>query len=224
MDPEQTPPVAPPAVPPTPAPAAAHDAALAELTRNRAELETYRAADAQRAAVARAEQEAKLVQKGQAEEVKNFYTKELAEKEKAFQALQERTRSAEKGRALSQALAGKGLSYPEAVADLQTLWANDFEVVDGPNGEFIVRDKASLRPADQVVAERLALPRYAPFLSPSSRGGGANGGGSPLPSGSGQGGEVLPYDQQVLAMWNAGKQQQANGPIWQQDWRSAAKN
>lgn len=179
VQPPVTPPVTPATAPVTPA---VDTAAIQELA-------ALRAFKAEREAEARTLAEKKAVESGQAERVKEFYAKEVADREAKLADMDTRVRTAEKGRALSGALSGKPL-IEFASDDLQALWANDFEVVDGPHGGFVARCKTTLRPVSEVVAERLASPRYAGFVQAASRGGSGNSGGgaaSPTPAQTGQG-------------------------------------
>lgn len=148
--------------------APAVDPVIAQRLARLAELE---AAEVQRQTEARQAEAQRLVQSGRAEEVARHYQTELETERQRYSELMSRTRNAERDRVLTGALAGRQLSYPEAAQDLLRLWADDFEVADGPNGGFVVRDRASMRPASEVIAERLGQPRWAGFLAPTSRGG-----------------------------------------------------
>lgn len=223
MDPENVvpltqPPVAAPAAPAPAAPAPASDPAAAELARLRARLAELETAEAERQRQAASKTEADLVAKGKAEEVRQYYQAEVEKREAALRELEARTRSSERSRAIAAALTGRPLSYPEAAADLAKLWADDFEVRDASDGSFAVVCKVSLRPADQVIAERLASPRYAAYLKAEARGG-ALAGGQPLPTQLPGQGQPLTFEQQVMANWQAAQQAQAEGPLWQRDWK-----
>lgn len=204
---------------PPPPPAAPHPA-VAELLKLRSRLEELEQQEAERAATAAALAEQKILEQGKSETVKEYYKAEMAKRDAALAALRERTLSAERARAIATGLSGKQFAYAEAAADLQALWANDFETVDGPDGSFATRCKLSLRPAAEVIAERLASPRYAHFLRAESQGGVSPGGGNAAPTVNPATAAPRTFEESVMAAWQARQQSQAEGPAWQQDYRA----
>lgn len=187
----------------------------------RAQLAEFQAErDARAAELARA-QTAELVRKGQAEALKDYYEKEIKERETRFNALMDQTRNAERSRSIMSALSAFQFAHPEVSNDLISLWANDFEVIDAPGSPsgFTVRDKVSLRPVDQVVAERLSQPRYAIYLAPKSRGGGGSGAGGASMGSPQMQQPPRSYEQRVMDEWNSRQRQAEDGPSWMKPWR-----
>lgn len=203
---------------PTPAPAPAQTTVSDQVLRELAELRTFKAqqdlAAQQRAEQDRLAEQQRLASKGQIEDVVKAHNEQLRIAREANQSLDRRIRETERSRAITSALSGQNLSYAEAASDLQTLWANDFETVDGPNGTFISRCKTTLRPVADVVAERLATPRYARFVKAESGGGGGpSGGANPAPTPNPNApGQPATFEQQVMAAWNAARQTDASAP------------
>ena len=193
----------------------------AEYLALRERLATLEAAEQQRQAQNRAAEQERLAQKGQVVDIQNYYKAELQTKEQQLAEFRGRTLNAEKARALTEALANHPLAYPEAPEDLRTLWAADFEVLDGPGGQFLVRDRTTGRDVKTVVAERLQSPRYANYVRAAAAGGGASAGGRPLPTADpAQQGQPLTFEQQVMAQWKESRQFDTSRPSWQQDYRS----
>lgn len=184
--------------PPQPQPTPAVDPEIAQMRTRLAELET---AEAKRQADAREAQAADLVQKGRAEEVAKHYQERLDGESKRFNDLMDRTRGAEKARTITAELSGHQLAYPEASADLLTLWANDFETIDTPDGGFSVREKTSLRPASEVVKERLASPRWSSYVAATSRGGGGTVAPGALPTGQSEA-PAANLGEHIARQWN----------------------
>lgn len=189
-------PPAPPQKPPDPL--------LAELIELRAFRDESRARDAARQEQEQEAERRRLADKGQIEALAAKYQEALAAKEKERTDFVARTRRAERDRALTAELAGQELASPGAAAQLARLWADDFECVDGPGGDFVVRAKGDYRPPAAIVAERLAHADYAHFVRASNRGGGGAGGGAADPTKTpSQAAHPATLDQAVIDDWKA---------------------
>ena len=70
-----------------------------------------------------------------------------------------------------------------AAGMLKTILRGEIEAVRNPDGSVVVKDKASGRPAAEVLNERLSAPALAFFFAPTSRGGsGSDGTRPPAPT------------------------------------------
>jgi hypothetical protein len=149
----------------------AHQAELAELRAFRAESER------QAAAVRDAELRAQAA-KGQAEAAideitKGFEVRLQTEREARMQT-EKAWLSKEKGAAIAEALAGVRFAGPdpqETAKLVRRLLEDDVEAVLGTQGNPVVRDRQTLRPAVDVLREKLASPQFAIFLDANTRGG-----------------------------------------------------
>lgn len=194
QQPQQPAPQQPPAAPPTPT-------VDPEIAHIREELSKYKAAEAADNA-AKAQAEAKrLVDAGRAEEVAKHYQAQLDAERREKASFLDRYRNAEKSRTITAALSGHQLAHAEAATDLLNLWANDFEVIDTPDGGLSVREKTSLRPAVEVIKERLASPRWSPYVAATSRGGGGPLAPGALPTGQTET-PAANLGEHLLSQWN----------------------
>ena len=165
LPPAPAPPAPPPAAPPPAAPAqpavppALSEALLSELAKLRAEKAEHDAAAAKAAEAQRLAEQQRLANQGTIEELVRAHNAALETERAAKIAMDLRVRRAELQRTLAEAMPAGVI--PEVVPLLKREWAEDFEVIDGPSGEFIIRDKTTYRDAKTVIAERLKLPAYA---------------------------------------------------------------
>lgn len=214
-----TPPAADPAAPPPPPePKPAADPIAREMADLRTRLAAYDTKEAARTETARQAELQKLVDKGKLEEVVAANARELAARDSKYETLLKATRQTELSRSLTAALAGKPL-VPGAAAQLAELWAKHFEVIDGPDGTFHVRS-TDLKTPDLFVAERLASPDYAHFVTAAGRGGaGGAGGAAATPDPNAQPTVYKTYEEFVNARWNSEQSKIAAGPSWQRGWK-----
>lgn len=172
-----TPPVTEPAKPP--APPAPHPLA-ADLAATRAELAEFKKAEADRAEQARLAEEEKLKAKGEFEKLIKQRDERLATETKRAADAEERSKSYALDSQLAMAFSGHDL-YEGSAEDLSELWRKDFEVVPDSD-KWTVRSKDG-RPVKDVIAERLALPRYLNHVKATSRSGSGGGNGNtPAPT------------------------------------------
>lgn len=181
----------------------------AEMAALRARLSELEAAETARRDQTAAAETDRLVKAGRADDVRKYFEgvvtakdKLIAEKDRQLAEKDRQYRDTERMRAITAALAGHELSYPQAAEHLLRLMADDFETTTDGKGRFVVREKASLRPVDQVIAERMASPTYQTFLAPSGRGGG---GARPSKS-TDTGGKPAEYKtlgEYIAAKWNS---------------------
>jgi hypothetical protein len=188
-----TPPPAPaPAPPPTPEPPPGNitmsAAEYRQLLDSREELRRVQEAERARANQAELDRARALAERGQIEDALNTTRAglqrdlELANQRAAAltQRVHERERRVALASAVAAAEAAAGFAVrPEARPVLEQLWADHFEVVDDPTrtDAFLVRERATLRPIADVVAERLRQPASAMFLAATNPGGTARPGG-----------------------------------------------
>lgn len=191
LDPAAEPGQPAPAAPePTPAPAAPPE--VTHITMSAAEYrqlldaqaEGRRLQDEARARAEKAEQDRirAMAEKGQVDEAfaraREAHERTLAERDQSAAALAQRVHDRERRVALNDAFAAFQAATslqvrPEAGPVLRDQWGKDFEVVDDPTrpDEFLVRERATLRPIADVIADRLKRPENAWYLLPSTKGG-----------------------------------------------------
>lgn len=164
----------PPPAPPAPNPLAA------DLAATRARLAELEKAENDRTEQARLAEEEKLKAKGEFEKLIKQRDERLAAETKRAADAEERSKSYALDSQLAMAFSGHDL-YEGSAEDLSVLWRKDFEVVlDGD--KWAVRSKDG-RPVKDVIAERLALPRYSNHVKATSRSGASGGGGgTPAPT------------------------------------------
>lgn len=172
-------PVTEPVKPVAPAPPAPNPLA-ADLAATRARLVELEKADAERERLRIEAEEKKLVEKGEFEKLIKQRDERLAAEIKRATDAEERSKSYALDSQLAMAFSGHDM-YEGSAEDLSVLWRKDFEAV--PDGaSFIVRSKDG-RPVKDVIAERLALPRYSNHVKATSRSGSGGGAGStPAPT------------------------------------------
>lgn len=212
-----------PAPPTPPAQSAPLDAQalVAELSRLQAENARFSAAEAARQAAEAEARTRQQIAKGEADALVAAHNAALAERDRKLAQIVERTKKGELDRALTAALAGRNLAHPSTAKQLVTLFRDDFEVVDGPNGDYIVRSKGDYRPPDAVIAERLASEEYAHFVSAAHRGGGNAGGTTPAPTGQPNAQAVSnDPEQAIFDRWRQANAPNANVPSWQRPFLS----
>lgn len=178
------PPVA--SAPPEPGgqpPAPPADPVLARLASLESENARFRAEADRRAAEAQQAERDRLVKAGQIDALVKTHQDQIDAANKRYEDFVGRARQAELDRQLTAAVAARAGLVPGAAAQLVRLWASDFEAVDGPDGQTVVRAKGDFRPPAAVVAERLASADYAHFLGAEHRGGSGGGGNAPAPGG-----------------------------------------
>lgn len=172
--PAPTPKVETPTPPPSPPAPPAVNPLAADLAAARARLAELEKADADRAEAARLAEEKKLTEKGEYEKLIKQKDERLAAEAKKAEASEARARSYALNSQLALALAKHDL-YEGSAEDLTKLWRDEFEAV--PDGEgFVVRAKDGRNVAD-VIAERLATPRYSNHVKATSRSGSGGGDG-----------------------------------------------
>ena len=156
--PAPAPPPAAPTPAPAPPPAGLSEGLLSELATLRAAKAQTDAEKAAAAEAARLAEIQKLVDKGRIEDLVKAHAVTVENERATRVALEARVRRAERDRVLAEAFPAN--MVPETVPLLRHEWAEDFETVDGADGGFIVRDKATHRDVKTVIAERLKLPAY----------------------------------------------------------------
>ena len=192
--PAPTPPPSPaPAMPP-PAPSdpprviSMSEAEYRNLLAAQDELRRAQAAERQRADQADQERARALAERGQIEEALNTtragLQRDLEAERQRNAEMARRVHDRERRAALAGAIAAFETSTKQSVlpasrGHLEKLWAGDFEVAEDPGrpDSFVVREKGTLRPIQDVVADRLKQPEHAMFLAAGTKGGTANPGG-----------------------------------------------
>lgn len=203
-----------PGGPPVPA-----DPVLARLAALEAENARYRAETDRRAAEAQQAERDRLVKAGQIDALVKTHQDELAAATRRYEEFVGKARQAELSRQLTEAVASRAGLVPGAAAQLVRLWAPDFEAVDGPDGQTLVRAKGDYRPPAVVVAERLASADYAHFLGAEHRGGSGGGGNAPVPGSQGK--APVDPEQQFFADWRERQRARNEGPVWQRDFMAS---
>ncbi len=130
-----------------------------------------------------------LAEKGQVEEGLKLATSQWEAKfrdaTKKYEDLETSLLSERLDASLASSFAGRQFAgeTPEsqsvAASQLRLILKPQFESFRDASGAIVVRDKASLRPAAEVVKEALASPMYAHFFAPTSRGGTGSDGSRP---------------------------------------------
>jgi len=163
------PPAQQPATPPAPAPGADPNAALlSELAQLKAWRAQRELADSQAAEQKRLDEQRKLAEKGQIEELVKQHGQALEEERKRAAQTVERFKLSERNRELALALAGHNL-VPGAAAQLAKLWADEFEVVEAGD-TYQVRSRDLKSPKDWVAA-KLGSEEYGHFVRATNQGG-----------------------------------------------------
>lgn len=147
---------------------------IAELTALRTYKLQREAEERQRQAVVRAEEQRKLAEKGQIEELVSRYSAEIDAERKKTEEVVRRHKHGERTRELAVALSSQQL-VPGAAGQLTKLWQDEFDVVESGDGYRVV-SKDLKSPADWV-REKLASEEYAHFVKAEARGGGGAKGG-----------------------------------------------
>ena len=122
-----------------------------------------------------------LADRGRIEEAlsqqRQAFESKLNDSTSRFAELERQIFAERKGAVIAQAFAGRmfvGESperQAEAAMQLRSLLESRFETARDASGALVVRDKASGRPAGEVIRETLDSPSFAHFFAPSSRGG-----------------------------------------------------
>jgi len=133
-----------------------------------------------------------LAQKGQIEEAftseRNSWQAKLQKQQDEFQRLRESYHGEKLGAVLSEATAGCVFAGPddasraEAARMLRDILRNELDVAQGPDGSVVVVDKASRRPAAEVLPQRLSDPKLAFFFASRNQGGGSGTDGTRPPA------------------------------------------
>lgn len=147
---------------------------IAELTALRTYKLQREAEDQQKRANLRADEQRKLAEKGQIEELVKRYTEEVEVERKKTEEVVKRHKNGERTRELALALSGQQL-VPGAAWQLTKLWEGEFDVIESGDGYRVV-SKDLKSPADWV-REKLASEEYAHFVKAEARGGGGAKGG-----------------------------------------------
>ena len=122
-----------------------------------------------------------LAERGRIEEAlsqqRQAYESKLNDSMSRFADLERQIFSERKSAVIAQAFAGRAFvgdspeRQSEAATQLRALLESKFETVRDASGSLVVRDKATGRPAGEVIRETLDSGSYAHFFAPSSRGG-----------------------------------------------------
>jgi hypothetical protein len=130
-----------------------------------------------------------LAEKGQIEEAlaqqRKTWEQKHAEVVSRYTQLEQQIHAERKNGAIAEAFHGR--SFVGETPDQRSATAmmvrrliqEDFETTRDASGALVVREKASGRPAAEVLRERLDSPAYAIFFAPSSRGGAGSDGTRP---------------------------------------------
>ncbi|MGC8642196.1 MAG: hypothetical protein ACP5XB_20220 [Isosphaeraceae bacterium] len=127
-----------------------------------------------------------MAEKGQIEEAldqqRRTWEQKHNEVQNRYNQLEQQVHTERRDRAIIEALHGRSFvgDTPEQrsakAAMVQRVLRDDFETTRDASGALVVRDKATGRPAADVLRERLDSSEFAFFFTPSSRGGsGADG-------------------------------------------------
>lgn len=93
---------------------------------------------------------------------------------------------------INEAIAGKrftGIDPKATAAMVRQLLGTEIEAILGPEGDPIIRDKKTLRPALDYLAERLNSPEFSLFFEASNRGGAGTDGARPAAGVNGKSGD-----------------------------------
>lgn len=138
------------------------------------------------------------------EESRKSWEAKLAEQSAKHAALEELIGNERKAATIAEAFHGREFlgETPEqrasTAAMVRRLLQDEFEVGRDASGVFVVRDKASGRPAAEVIRERLDSPQFALFFRPSTSGGSGTDGTRPPAS---NGNQAQDPKAKVLADW-----------------------
>jgi hypothetical protein len=151
------------------------------LTQSQARLAEIEAEKRQLAEAKEQERLKALAEKGEIEkalttlrESKDVEIRKAIEK---ADALETQILGGEKRTVITSGMFGADFRSDAAAAQVRQLLEPQFESVRDAAGQIVVRDKATLRPAADVIRERLASPDFAHFLKPSTTGGAGSRGG-----------------------------------------------
>lgn len=157
-----------------------------QLAALRAELDRREAKDAAEKAEAERKRLLAVAEKEGAEKAlaaaREQHQREIDARAAEAAAIREKWHGTERDRALRAAIAESGARLrPGSDAILQQLWAADFDVIEDPANpsSLLVRDRGTLQPVREAVKARLADPKFALFLEPSTQGGTARPGAAP---------------------------------------------
>lgn len=138
---------------------------------------------------AEAKQNEIMAQKGEVEQAfaneRNTWQAKLQTAEQKYTSLRDRLYSERLDATINEALMGRELAGGDektkaaAASYARKVLRDDLIVVEGDDGTINVVDKASRRPAADVLRERLSSPELAIFLAPSTRGGSGTDGARP---------------------------------------------
>lgn len=103
----------------------------------------------------------------------------LAESNSKYTTLQEQFNRAEMNRVLTDLMPIERFHGSDALADARAKIAANLEIIADSTGTPTVREKGTMRPAAEVIAEKLASAQFAHFLKPTTGGGAGGGGGKP---------------------------------------------
>lgn len=131
-----------------------------------------------------------LAEKGNVEEAltqqRASWERKHAEAQARYASLERQVFEERKTAAIAEAFHGRSFvgetaeQRADAAAMVRQLLRDEFETVRDASGSLSVRDKATGRPAAEVIVERLDSPRYAIFFAPSARGGAGTDGARPF--------------------------------------------
>lgn len=213
----QVPPAAVAPAPPAPPPPAVVPVPAEELTRlyslqaQLQRIESERQAESERLRAETLQAEAK---RGAVDE---SFTKFRQESEAKFQALERQYLDSETRRAVQAALAPSlPKMRPEVVEMVTELVAKGITAVRGADGRILIHDPVTGRPADAVIAERLASAPFQVFFLPSTPGGapGAFAGAAavPTPPPGGPAGVPQTLGERIAAQYAAHQQNAQRNP------------
>jgi hypothetical protein len=106
-------------------------------------------------------------------EIRTTFDRKLEAERKEKEDIKSMWLAERRNAAINEALAGKQFTGDPGTtaAMLRQLLESEVEAVLGPTGEPTIRDRKTLRPADQYLKERLESPALGIFFAPRTRGG-----------------------------------------------------
>jgi hypothetical protein len=146
-----------------------------------AQIEELRSAKAAELDAKEADRIRALADRGRIEEAltqqRQSFESKLNESMTRYAELERQVLAERKGSVIAQAFAGRTFvgdtpeRQAEAAMQVKALLDARFEAVRDASGSLVVREKATGRPANDVIRETLDSPSFAHFFAPSSRGG-----------------------------------------------------
>ena len=185
---------------PASAPADPHAALVAELVQLKAWRAEREVADARAAEQARLDEQRRLAEKGQIDELVKRHAEAIDAERRRVAEVTERHKVSERSRELTAALAGHAL-VKGAADQLARLWADEFEVIElGDRYQVRSRDLKSVK---DWIAERLGSEEYAHFVRAEQRGGGGSVGGQSRQVVTPDSGRPVDLAEEIAAMLKA---------------------